>query len=138
MGFLLLSHVGLLRQRGRQLISRRDKEIGGVYCDLCFSMPVRNSLVGEEFTDAFGRDIPSRLSVFELRECLMRMWNRWQSEQSPLCASQSGRVRGTLEGRLLGRSVQAMLRSDLVSTTRRSGDRPRSITKAPKWMRDRR
>ncbi|MCK5803041.1 MAG: hypothetical protein KAI66_09425, partial [Lentisphaeria bacterium] len=55
-----------------QLMSRQDKQIGGVYYDLCFVMPVRNPLVGGEFIDAFGRKIPSRLNVLELRECLMR------------------------------------------------------------------
>lgn len=61
-------------QKVENFLSRRDKEIGGVYYDLCFVMPIRNAYAPTcgAFTDAFGRKIPSQLNTIGLRECLMR------------------------------------------------------------------
>lgn len=61
-----------LANKVEQLLSRRNPEIGGIYYDLCKVMPSRSTLAGGSFTDAFGRDIPSRLNTIELRECMMR------------------------------------------------------------------
>ncbi|MCF6175694.1 MAG: LamG domain-containing protein [Victivallaceae bacterium] len=53
-------------------LSKKDKYTGGVYYDLVHPWHNSSSVAYGKFTDAFGRKIPSQITIIGLRECLMR------------------------------------------------------------------
>ncbi len=55
-----------------RFLSRNDKEIGGIYYDLCHCYYNTNSIAAGSFIDAFGRKIPAQWTCPGLRESMMR------------------------------------------------------------------